>query len=72
MASWAPNARAVVGFGPVTIVDHKGLLFELDEVVTRDGAMRVEKLVGDIGEDGDAAGRDAALVADGKGFERIT
>jgi len=33
----------------------------LEEVIAGDGAVRVEKLVGDVGEDGGAAGGDGAL-----------
>jgi len=61
IAGRAPNARTVLGIGPVAEVEHEAWLFGLDEVVAGDGAVGVEKLVGDVGEDGSAAGRDGAL-----------
>jgi len=64
MAGWAPNARTVLGIGPVAVVEQQGLVFfflGLEEVVTDDGAVGVEELVADVGEDGGAARRDAPL-----------
>ncbi len=57
----ALNARAVVGTGPVAEVEHEAFLLGFDEVIASDGAMGVEKLVGNVSHDGGAAGRDAAF-----------
>jgi hypothetical protein len=60
MAGWAPNARAVRGKGPVAVVEHQGLWRHV-EVIAGDGAVRVEELVGNVGEDRGAAGGDATF-----------
>ena len=62
IASRALDARFVRGAGPVAEVEFKAFfLLGLGVIVADDGAMGVEKLVGDVGHDGGAAGRDAAF-----------
>src|SRR5712692_5891698 len=58
----ALNARAVVGTGPVAEVEHEAFLLGFDEVIASDGAIGVEKLVGNVSHDGGAAGETRPLV----------
>ncbi len=59
---WAFNARAVGGIGPVAEVENRlAALLGLEVVIEGDGAVGVEELVGDVGQDGGAARGDAAL-----------
>jgi hypothetical protein len=46
IAGWAPNARTVLGIGPVAVVEDQGLVFfflGLEEDVASDGAVGVEE-----------------------------
>jgi len=63
IAGWTLNARAVLGIGPVAVVADQALvlLLWLESLIADDGAMGVEKLVGDVGEDGSATRGDGAL-----------
>jgi hypothetical protein len=61
IAGGALQAIFVRGTGPVAEVPFNSFLLGLDGVVAGDGAMGVEKLVGDVGHDGGATGGDAAF-----------
>jgi len=59
---WALNARAVGGIRPVAEVENRlAAMLGLEVVIEGDGAMGVEELVGDVGQDGGAARGDAAF-----------
>jgi hypothetical protein len=61
IGSRALDARFVRGAGPVAEVEFKAFVLGRDVIVAGDGAMGVEKLVGDVGHDGGATRGDAAL-----------
>ena len=59
---WALNARAVGGIGPVAEVENRlAAMLGLEVVIEGDGAVGVEELVGDVGQDGGAARGDATF-----------
>jgi hypothetical protein len=49
------------GAGPVGEIETRGIEFEIEGVFLVDGAMGVEELVGNVAEDGGAAGGDASF-----------
>jgi len=61
IAGGALNARGACGTGRIAEVEFKAFVLGRDVIVAGDGAMGVEKLVGDVGHDGGAAGGNAAF-----------
>jgi hypothetical protein len=55
VTGWAPNARAALGLGPVAEVEDQAFLLGLEVVIAVDGAMGVEELVSDVGQDSENA-----------------
>ena len=68
IAGRAPNARAVLGFGPVAEVEHDAFLLGLELFVAGDGGESAEQEIADVAENGSAPRGDAVL---GKELQEI-